>query len=93
MVSRRDVSTMRNDGPVDVRNGVSPPSRRNGVPSSSPQVISGLSVRPGCGDGVLTKLNPRIFGVVESTVRRLPSMPIRSVIFLTCKILNQFRLD
>lgn len=43
-------------------NGVSPPSNLNGVPSISPQVIRGLSVTPGCGEGVFTKLYPLIFG-------------------------------
>lgn len=85
IVSRREVSAMRNDGPVDVRNGVSLPSRRKGVPSSSPHVMSGLSVRPGCGDGVLTKLNPRIFGVAELMPSTLPSTPIRSVAFFAWK--------
>lgn len=86
IVSRRDVSAMRNDGPLDVRNGVSLPSRRNGVPSSSPQVISGLSVIPGCGDGVFTKLNPRMIGVAEPMVCTLPSMPTRSAGPLACTV-------
>lgn len=90
MVSRREVSAMRNDGPVDVRNGVSLPSRRNGVPSSSPHVMSGLSVRPGCGDGVFTKLNPRIMGVAELLLCTFPSMPMPSVCLPCEKVFNRF---
>lgn len=65
IVSRFDVSAIRKDGPPDGLLGVSPPSNRNGVPSSSPHVINGLSAMPGCGDGVFTKLNPRMFGVAK----------------------------
>lgn len=58
--------------------GVSPPSSRNGVPPISPHVMSGLSAaNPGCGEGVLTKLNPRTFGVSDADCA-FPSIPIRS---------------
>lgn len=56
-------------------NGVSLPSNLNGVPSISPQVISGVPRILGEGDGVLTKLKPPILGV-SGFNNSFPSTPI-----------------
>lgn len=42
--------------------GVSEPSRRNGVPSISPHVISGDAPTPGTGDGVFMNSKPLTVG-------------------------------
>lgn len=80
--SRLDVSAMKNDGPPIGRVGVSDPSKRNGVPSSSPQVINGLSATPGCGDGVFTKLNAWRLPARTESARVLPSTPTRLTMVL-----------
>jgi len=51
MVSRLEFSLIRNEGPWVGRKGVSPPSRRKGVPSISPQVMIGEKASPGRGEG------------------------------------------
>lgn len=81
-VSRFDVSAMWKAGPAIGRIGVSEPSRRNGVPSNSPHVINGLSATPGCGDGVLTKLNAARFSALTASANVFPSIPTRFTTFL-----------
>lgn len=80
--SRLEVSAMWKEGPATGRNGVSDPSKRNGVPSSSPHVMRGLSATPGCGDGVLARLNALRLAARADSARVFPSMPTRLTIFL-----------
>lgn len=49
------------------------------LPSISPQVIKGLSVTPGQGDGVFTKLNPRTLGssLFSNLFPSTPILPLR----------------
>lgn len=57
-------------------NGVSPPSNRKGVPSISPQVISGdwSGPSPGRGDGVATNEYCPLPGLSDEML--MPSTPI-----------------